>query len=263
MFNFVLAAEDSQSLVTCAVGTANTPCTISDLFSTLNNFSAYLLYTIFPFAFFFALMYAFLPVLKDPSNPANLNHLKKSLSMIAIGTFFVIGSYFLVRILLSSLGVTNSAVNNAIEEPQKSSSLPFTIAYAESFVDCDGDGVNDGSSPLKICNPIKSQFVEEILSIMLNFGFFLVVIGLIYGYIRGALYLVTSQQIPEGIKKGKQWIIWTTIVGVVLFSAPTILGIIIDTVDSLKPKTRATVEVGCIDSSVVGGCAAAGLKSSE
>jgi hypothetical protein len=255
MFNFINIAYAEDVLVKCATIEHPEPCTINNLFDSLNLFSAYLLYTIFPFAFFFALIYAFIPVIKDPSNPGNINHLKHSLGMIAIGTLFVVGSFFLVRALFDSLGVSSPVLNDSFKQPSESM-LFIDRAYAQDVI------ANQVTPSLNIKNPLEVESVKAILDILLNILFFIVVIAVVYGYVRGALLLVLSQQSPENIKKGKQWIIWTTVIAVVIFSSPKILGIIMDTVDSLKPRT-GTVEVGCIDSSVIGGCAAAGLKSSE
>lgn len=253
MFNTVFAqTTENGGLVNCAIGAANTPCTIADIFVTLNNFVAFLLYTIFPFAFFFAIMYAFIPILKDPSNAGNIEHMKKSLIKITIGTLFVVGAFFFVRFIISSIGLKNSAVNSSFDQNtdtinSSQSSLLFDYAYAENTESAD--------SSVFIKDPLENATVKTVLSGLINFMYFFVVLAIAYGYLRGAFLLVTSQQNPGNIVKGKLWVLWTTIVAVVLFAAPLILGIITDTVDSLKSDNKKPViEVGCIDSSVVGGC---------
>lgn len=85
----------------------------------------------------------------------------------------------------------------------------------------------------KFQNPISDTSVQAILKAIMNVLTFAAVILIIMGIIRGVLYLVTSQERPDNLQKGKTWILWSLVAAALVFGAQTFSNLIVDTVQNV------------------------------
>ena len=210
-----LDGEISKSIVNCgnSSGTEQQmkPCTIDDLFSLATNVGDYTLKVIFPVVFFLGLFFTIYPMLKDPTNPLNIAEAKSRLWKLLIGSGFMLGAYLLVRAILSSIGIKDTAVFQKTVGFLNEGYM--SVAYAQSFT-----------------NPLESASVQNIMLGIINIFTFFAVIGIILGVIRGVILLMLGQENPDYVKKGKQWIIYSLLVAVVVFGAELIFDVITNTV---------------------------------
>ncbi len=206
-----------DGIVPCgnSTSTANR-CKIDDLFTLGSRFASYIIAVIFPALFFFGLYMTLWPLIKDPNSSTNRTQAKQNGMKLLIGTAFVLGAYLIVQSLLASLGFDGSGVfKKTINTNTTVSFLGLERAYAE------GDG--------SFVNPLTTTSVQSVLGGLVNMVTFIAVIGIIYGLIRGVMYLMLGQENPENIKKGKTWIIWTLAIAAVVFGAQTLLSLISNT----------------------------------
>lgn len=220
-------AGQEVSLVTCATSQNDKPCTLNDLSETFKLVGQYIIKIIFPAAFFFGIFMIVLPLLKNPNNPEYRSQAKMNLIKLVIGTLLMVGAYFIIRAVLSSLGLgQGSTILQETVKVNPPQSFNFNIidrAYAQKTI---------GSFE----NPLENTSVQGVLSGIINVMVYVATIGIIISIIRGVMYLVTSQENPENLKKGKTWIIWSLVCALIVFGAQTFHGMIVNTVDSVFNK---------------------------
>lgn len=207
--------EISKSIVNCgnSSGTEQQmkPCTIDDLFSLATNVGDYVITVIFPAVFFLGLLFTVYPILKDPTNPGNIAEAKSRLWKLLIGSGFMLGAYLLVKAILSSIGIKDTAVFQKTVGFLNEGYV--SVAYAQGFT-----------------NPLESVSVQNVILGVVNVLTFFAVIGIILGIIRGVILLMLGQENPEYVKKGKKWIIYSLLVAVIVFGAELIYNVIDTTV---------------------------------
>jgi hypothetical protein len=209
-----------EGIVSCgnATGTENR-CRIDDLFSLGSRFASYIISVIFPALFFFGLYMTLWPLIKDPNSSANRTQAKQNGMKLLMGTAFVLGAYLIIQSILASLGFVDTGIFkktvNTSTSTQTVSFMGIEKAYAE------GDG--------SFVNPLTTTSVQNVLGGLVNMVTFIAVLGIIYGLIRGVMYLMLGQENPENIKKGKTWIVWTLAIAAVVFGAQTLLSLISNT----------------------------------
>ena len=92
---------------------------------------------------------------------------------------------------------------------------------------------NSGSGSGKFNNPLDSVSIQTVVAGIANVVVYLGTIGVIYLYIRGAMYLVMSQERPDNLSKGKKYIFWATVIGLCIFGAEMIYTTLVDTTNSI------------------------------
>lgn len=217
------------TLVTCG-NEGQAPCTLSDLFTVSNLFAEYVIKFFLPAVFFIGLFLTILPILKNPNSPENLADAKGRLIKLLIGTGIVIGAYMIVRVVLLALGVDSGS--DVLQKAVGGTSfhIPFVeYAYGQSTP---APAANSG----KFNNPLSNITIQAVISGVANIVVYLGVLGVIYGYIRSAIFFVMSQDNPNNLTKAKTWVFWTTVVALVIFGAEVMYTTLVDTTNSLLPK---------------------------
>jgi hypothetical protein len=221
---------DTTTLVTCGNDPSQAPCTLSDLFTVSNLFAEYVIKFFLPAVFFIGLFLTILPILKNPNSPENLADAKGRLIKLLIGTGIVIGAYMIVRVVLLALGVDSGSDVLQRAVGGTSFHIPFVeYAYGQTTP-------APTTSSGKFNNPLSNVTIQSVISGIANVVLYLGVIGVIYGYIRSAIFFVMSQDNPNNLTKAKTWVFWTTAVALVIFGAEVIYNILVSTTNSLLPS---------------------------
>ncbi len=215
---------NTTKLVTCG-NVDQKVCQLSDLFSVANLFAEYVIKFFLPTLFFVGLFLTFWPIIKNPSSAEALAEAKGRFIKLLIGTVVVVGAYLIVRVVLLSIGVdSGSGVLQKAVGGKPSLNVPF-IERVYAAEDTENTG--------KFNNPLDSVSIQTVVAGIANIVVYLGTIGVIYLYIRGAMYLVMSQERPENLSKGKKYIFWATVIGLCIFGAEMIYTTLVDTTNSI------------------------------
>ncbi|MDQ5957563.1 MAG: hypothetical protein QG614_538 [Patescibacteria group bacterium] len=213
-------------LVTCG-NPGSTACKLDDLFVVLNNFAGFILKVIFPALFIFGIFMIALPLLNQigegGENPGAIQLAKKRGVYLLWGTIFVVGAFFIIKAILAGIGFKEiDKIENTVKTSSAASYTIIERAAAQS-------SSTEGYFP----NPLKDTTVQSIVLGLANIFVFLIIVGAVLGVIRGVLYLLTTQENPNNLGKGKKWIFRSLLAIVLVLSAQFMISLITNTVSSV------------------------------
>lgn len=213
----------ATGLVTCG-NRGQDACKIDDIFVTLNNFSGFILKVIFPAMFIFGIFMIAMPLLNQfaegGENPAAMQLAKKRAVMLFWGSVFTVGAFLIIKAVLAGISYTEvDQIQNTVNTSTTTSYMIIERAYAQ------------GADYFP--NPLKNVTVQEIVLGVANVFAYIIIVGAIFGVIRGVLYLVAAQGNTELINKGKKWIFRSLLALALILSAQFMISLVSNTVSSI------------------------------
>lgn len=226
---------DTTKLVICG-NDGQLPCTLGDLFTVANLFAEYVIKFFLPTVFFIGLFLTLWPIIQNPNSPEKLADAKGRLIKLLIGTGVIVGAYFIVRVVLLTLGVDSGSAILQKAVGNTSFNIPFVERAYGQAAPTSPTAPADANSSGKFNNPLNSISIQSVVAGIANVVVYLGTIGVIYGYIRSAIFFVMSQENPGNLVKAKTWVFWTTVIALCIFGAEMIYNTIVNTTNSLLPK---------------------------
>jgi hypothetical protein len=229
----------STQIVQCGEEVA---CKLADLYPTLERFSVFIVQFLFPMIFFTGIFLTVLPILKNPDSPENRAQAKANFIKLGVGTLFITGAYFIIKSILLGLGVYDTKIVPApatttyapVQMQIQASSFAGFIerAHAQDFPSTDPapstPAPASSDSIGTFANPLKDVTIQGVLMGIANIVFYFAILGVVYGTIRGVLYLLLTQENPDNLRKGKVWLLWSMVAAVLVLGANTFLNVIIN-----------------------------------
>ena len=225
-----------SGIVICGKG--NDPkdaCTISKIFEQASNLAGFIIKILFPAMFFFGLFMIAFPlvnIFQGEVSPEAIATAKKRGKLLLMGTVFVIGSFLIVKSILTTLDYNGAdTIVNPIKSNVNSSSSPTSYIFIEKAYAQSTGTSKDALS--FIPNPLKNIEVQKAMLGVANIFVFIIITLCILGIIRGVLFLLLTQENPENLERGKKWIIRSLIAAAIVLGAQLMYSLIVDTVSSI------------------------------